>query len=233
MAIAHLNSSRAAQQAAANSAAQGATAHNLAVESNAEAANAQVAIETEARGFALYVGIDEATAAAAGTSLVEIAAALRKTFAELVPAAADETYAAVALAPVGLGGRPVDVVRTALRDPKALAKISGKADGEAAKGIVVDLNRKKVFTDGKNAELTQKEFELISYLIENEGETITRRELVDAVWADDEAEAPNDRTIDVHVRRLRAKIAGYEDIIRTIRGGGYRFDKHPDVLVEA
>ena len=227
MAIVHLNSLRAAQHAAAtNATAQAATLPATATPLTAPQ-------ETEARGFALYVGIDEATAAAAGTSLVEIAAALRKTFAELVPAAADETYAAVALAPVGLGGRPVDVVRTALRDPKALAKISGNADGQAAKGIVVDINRKKVFADGKNAELTQKEFELISYLIENQGATVTRRELVDAVWADDLDDAPNDRTIDVHVRRLRSKIAGYEDIIRTIRGGGYRFDKHPDVLVEA
>ena len=227
MAIAHLNSFRAAKASAASAPAT--------TSAQAEATpNLNLVPETEARGFALYVGIDEATAAAAGTSLVEIAAALRKTFAELVPAAADETYAAVALAPVGLGGRPVDVVRTALRDPKALAKIAGKAEGEAAKGIVVDINRKKVFADGKNAELTQKEFELISYLIENQGETITRRELVDAVWADEDAnDAPNDRTIDVHVRRLRSKIAGYEDIIRTIRGGGYRFDKHPDVLVEA
>lgn len=228
MATAHLNSLRAAQQAAANSATTSATAG---VAHSTQQANTEAA-ETEARGFALYVGIDEATAAAAGTSLVEIAAALRKTIAALVPAAAEETYAAVALAPVGLGGRPVDVVRAALRDPKAIAKISGKTEGHAAKGIVVDINRKKVFADGKNAELTQKEFELISYLIERVGETITRRELVDAVWSDDEAEAPNDRTIDVHVRRLRSKIAGYEDIIRTIRGGGYRFDKHPDVLVE-
>ena len=224
MAIAHLNSFRAAQVAAATAPAQTPAAQTPAL---------SLVAETEARGFALYVGIDEATAAAAGTSLVEIAAALRKTIAELVPAAADETYAAVALAPVGIGGRPVDVVRTALRDPKALAKINGNSESQAAKGIVVDLNRKKVFADGRNAELTQKEFELISYLIDNQGETITRRELVDAVWADDEAEAPNDRTIDVHVRRLRSKIAGYEDIIRTIRGGGYRFDKHPDVLVEA
>jgi DNA-binding response OmpR family regulator len=36
----------------------------------------------------------------------------------------------------------------------------------------------------------------------------------------------------VHVRRLRAKIEGFEDIIRTVRGGGYRFDKHPDVAVD-
>jgi DNA-binding response OmpR family regulator len=189
---------------------------------------------TEARGFALYVGIDEATAAAAGVNLAQLVTALRATIADLVPAAANETYAAVALAPVGVGGKNVDVVRTALRDPRALDRLVEANQADApARGIVVDTHRHKVFTDGRNAELTYKEFELLNYLISNEGETISRRELVDAVWADDTDEAPNERTVDVHVRRLRAKIAGYEDIIRTIRGGGYRFDKHPDVLVEA
>lgn len=190
--------------------------------------------KTEARGFALYVGLDEATAAAAGVSLTDLVAALRKTVAELVPAAANETYAAVALAPAGIQGRNIDVVRTALRDPRALDKLTPAQDDKPAKGIVVDTNRHRVFVDGHNAEFTNKEFELLTYLINNSGETITRRELVDAVWGDEIAgEIPNERTIDVHVRRLRAKIAGYEDIIRTIRGGGYRFDKHPDVLVEA
>ena len=74
-----------------------------------------VPTETEARGFALYVGVDEATAAAAGTNLGAIVAALRATLAELVPGAGEETYAAVALAPVGTGGRNVEVVRTALQ----------------------------------------------------------------------------------------------------------------------
>lgn len=196
-----------------------------------------VPAETEARGFALYVGIDEATAKAAGVSLAELVSALRKTVADLVPQSANETYAAVALAPKGIGGKSVDVVRTALRDPRAIDKLvvgqQSTEDDKPALGIVIDTLRKKVFVDGNNAELTFKEFELINYLIENEGETISRREIIEIIWADDEENAPNDRTIDVHIRRLRAKIAGYEDIIRTIRGGGYRFDKHPDVLVEA
>jgi DNA-binding response OmpR family regulator len=190
-----------------------------------------VPTETEARGFALYIGLDEQTAAAAGTSLAEVVTALKATLADLVPAAAEETYAAVALAPVGIGGRNVEVVRTALRDPRAIDK--RQPEDRPARGIVVDVTRKKVFADGANAELTYKEFELLNYLVENEGETISRRELIELVWADDEEAAPNDRTIDVHVRRLRAKIGGYEDIIRTVRGGGYRFDKHPDVLIEA
>ena len=192
-------------------------------------------METEARGFALYVGVDEATAAAAGVTLSELVIALRKTVADMVPPAHDQTYAAVAIAPKGLGGKPIDVVRTALGDPKALDKIAEAkkaALGDAQKGIVVDPGRKKVFADGENTELTYKEFELLQYLIENEGSTISRREIIDVIWNDGEGEIPNDRTIDVHVRRLRAKIAGYEDIIRTVRGGGYRFDKHPEVIYE-
>lgn len=225
MAIAHLDAYRSASTA---------TAPQTATQTSNLTA---VPTETEARGFALYVGIDEETAKAAGVSLAELVGALRKTVAELVPAAAQETYAAVALAPKGVGGKNVDVVRTALRDPRAIDKLvvgqQSAEDDKPAQGIVIDALRKKVFVDGNNAELTFKEFELINYLVENEGETISRREIIEIIWADDEENAPNDRTIDVHVRRLRAKIAGYEDIIRTVRGGGYRFDKHPDVLVEA
>jgi DNA-binding response OmpR family regulator len=188
--------------------------------------------QTEARGFALYVGIDEHTAAAAGTSLTQIVAALRATLKGLVEGSSNETFAAVALAPTAAGGRNLDVVRTALHDPRAIDQLTAaQVQNKSEAGIVVDLERRKVLADGTNAGLTQREFELINYLIAHKGETISRRELIDSVWADDPETAPNDRTIDVHVRRLRSKISGYEDIIRTIRGGGYRFDSHPDVHV--
>jgi len=189
-------------------------------------------IQSEARGFALYVGVDEQQAVTAGVSLTELVRALRSTLNELVPGS--ETYAAVALAPKGAGGRNVDVVRTALHDPRALDQLVARTDtdDETEDGVVVDLSRRRVLVNGENADLTAKEFDLLTYLIENQGETISRRELVELVWNTDEAIAPNDRTIDVHIRRLRSKIAGFEDIIRTIRGGGYRFDSHPDVHVE-
>jgi DNA-binding response OmpR family regulator len=189
-------------------------------------------VQSEARGFALYVGVDEAQAVEAGFSLTELVKALRATLNELVPGA--ETYAAVALAPKAAGGRNVDVVRTALHDPRALDQLVARTDtdDETEDGVVVDLSRRRVLVNGENAELTAKEFDLLTYLIENQGETISRRELVELVWNTDDASAPNDRTIDVHIRRLRSKIAGFEDIIRTIRGGGYRFDSHPDVHVE-
>ena len=195
------------------------------------AASSLIAVpaETEARGFALYLGIDEATAQAHGTSLTEIASALKRTFAELVPSAANQTYAAVALAPKGAGGRSVDVVRTALRDPRAIDQL--REPESELPAITVDLRRKRVYKNGINAEVTNKEFLLLRYLIENEGKIVSRATLVEATSGAD-ADDITERTIDVHVRRLRAKIEGYEDIIRAVRGQGYLFEQHPDVLVE-
>ena len=183
---------------------------------------------TVARGFALYVGIDEDTAKSLGLSLAEIVCKLRSTLDEIAPGLSLESFAAVALAKSGCGGKNVDVVRAALADPRALAKLTEK--DQAANGVVIDLARRKVFIDGVSAGLTEKEFSLIDYLVENSGENITRDELVDNLW--DSAELIAGRTVDVHVRRLRIKLGKYQDIIRTIRGGGYRFDKHPDVLIE-
>ena len=86
----------------------------------APAPRAALPAGTTPRGFALYVGIDEATAASAGVSLGVLVDALRRTLNDLAPAA--ETYATVALAPVGAGGRDVDVVRLALHEPPAIAR---------------------------------------------------------------------------------------------------------------
>jgi DNA-binding winged helix-turn-helix (wHTH) protein len=187
---------------------------------------------TAPRGFALYVGFDEAKAAASGVSLGTIVEALRRTIADLAPAA--ETYATVALAPVGAGGRDVDVVRLALHEPSAVARTKAEEQDEdrPAGGVVVDISRKRVLIDGDSAAFTFKEFELLQYLVLREGRTIDRNELVSSLWQGaSEEEAPGERTIDVHVRRLRAKLGRYEDIVRTVRGVGYRFDRHADVAI--
>ena len=188
---------------------------------------------TAPRGFALYVGIDEAKAAASGVSLGVLVDALRRTLSELAPDA--ETYATVALAPVGSGGRDVDVVRLALHEPSAIARTKQEEpedEDRAAGGVVVDISRKRVLIDGESAAFTFKEFELLQYLVLREGRTIERTELVTSLWQGaTEEEAPGERTIDVHVRRLRAKLGRYEDIVRTVRGVGYRFDRHADVVI--
>ncbi|MGN6445778.1 winged helix-turn-helix domain-containing protein [Amnibacterium sp.] len=184
---------------------------------------------SEARGFALYVGLDEAKARAAGVDLAALVDALRTLTAELVPTA--ETYAAVALAPAGLGGRDVDIVRRALAD-RAPAGTPQTRTEQRRTGLTLDLARKKLRIDGETAPLTYREFELLQFLVLREGRTVSRTEIIGALWSDgDEQEVPNERTIDVHVRRLRAKLGDYGEIVRTVRGGGYRFDRHADVVI--
>ena len=187
---------------------------------------------TEAKGFALYVGISEAQAQASGTSLAEIATELRKRLGELVPELANETYAALAIAPVEAKGRNLDITRIALGEQRATkAAKPEQEEATAAKGVVVDLSRKRVYVDGSNAGLTCKEFELLAFLIENQGRNVARQEIA-AISERCGEPTPNARTIDVHVRRLRAKLGEYDDVVRTSRGKGYRFDRHPDVLIE-
>ena len=187
---------------------------------------------TEARGFALYVGLDEFKALDAGTDLAAVVDELKAVLARFAPGA--ETHAAVALAPIGAGGRDVDVVRLALQEPGAVAKlhkVEAPAEPKPRGGVVVDVSRKRVVIDGDVAPLTYKEFELLQYLVLREGRTVDRAEIISALWSAGDEEVPNERTIDVHVRRLRAKLGDFEDIVRTVRGLGYRFDRHADVSI--
>lgn len=187
----------------------------------------------EARGFVLYVGLDEAKAIEAGTDLGSLVKALRELTSTIAPRA--ETYAAVAFAPRGSGGRDVDVVRLALQDPAALARQRQEEEVDEfeprSPGVVIDLSRKRVQLEDAVAPLTYLEFELLQFLVLREGRTISRKELIESIWSGCEQEAPNERTIDVHIRRLRSKLGGYEDIVITVRGIGYRFDRHADVSV--
>jgi DNA-binding response OmpR family regulator len=174
------------------------------------------------------VGIDEAKAAANGIDLAHLVEALKTLTGELAPDA--ETYTAVALAPESAGGRDVDVVRLALQEPAAVARVRGET-AKKSPAVIIDFSRKRVLIDGEQAPLTFKEFELLQYLVVNKNETVSRNDLISSLWVAGEEDIPNDRTIDVHVRRLRSKLDRFEDIVRTVRGIGYRFDDHADVLV--
>jgi DNA-binding winged helix-turn-helix (wHTH) protein len=181
----------------------------------------------EPRGFALYVGVSEADANKAGVSLEYVVNELKKTLNEVVPTA--ETHAAIALAPPGAGGRHIDIVRMALHDPIALAKLNAKKADEQA--VVIDISRKRVMIDGESAALTFKEFALLQFLVLREGQTVQRTAIIDVLWPEGGDEVPHARTVDVHIRRLRSKLGRYEDIVRTERGNGYRFDRHADVTI--
>ncbi len=191
---------------------------------------------SEVRGFALYVGLAEDKLGNTDPQLGAVVAELKRLVAQLAPAA--ETYAAVALAPAEAGGRDVDVVRLALGDPAAIAEQKRAAepaiteDDRAASGVTIDLSRKRVLLDNIAAPLTFREFELLQYFVLREGRTVSREEIIESLWSDaPDEETPNERTIDVHVRRLRVKLDRYQDIVRTVRGNGYRFDRHADVSI--
>lgn len=91
-----------------------------------------------------------------------------------------------------------------------------------ADGLHLDLGGRFLDVDGRRQPLTRREFELLAYLQRRRGVAISRRELMSHVWGAEHL--AGDRTIDVHVRRLRVKLGRHRDRITTLRGYGYRFD---------
>lgn len=91
-----------------------------------------------------------------------------------------------------------------------------------ADGIKIDENQHTVFAGNQQLFLTVKEFDLLVLLIKNLGNVLTREQLLESVWGlSSEIES---RTVDVHIRTLRAKLGEYEKNIETIRGVGYKFN---------
>jgi hypothetical protein len=96
--------------------------------------------------------------------------------------------------------------------------------------LVIDLFGRRVRIDGEDVDLTYKEFELLAHLARGARRIIGRDELMESVWADASAET-GERTVDVHVRRVRAKLGRYRRLISTVRGAGYRLDTGSDVAI--
>ena len=182
------------------------------------------------RGFAVYVGVDEASALAAGTTIAGLVDAVRNVVTDAVPGT--ESHAAVAYAPATQRGKNLDIVRLALREPRAVAELLPPKPPTDVTGVLIDLSRKRVVINGETPPLTYKEFELLQYLVLREGVTVDRSAIIDTLWAASDVDRPNTRTIDVHVRRLRSKIEPFDGVVRTVRGIGYRFDRHADVVID-
>lgn len=89
--------------------------------------------------------------------------------------------------------------------------------------LVVDTESYTARVHGRPIDLAYKEFELLKYLVQHPGRVFTRAQLLQEVWGYDYYGGT--RTVDVHIRRLRAKLGGeYEHLIGTVRNVGYRFD---------
>jgi len=121
---------------------------------------------------------------------------------------------------------PYDAKELVLRAKRLLHKTKIMDSGELIKcdGLVIDLAKCEVTIEGKVIELTFKEYQLLKFLASNKGRVYTREELLNKVWGYDYY--GGDRTVDVHVRRLRGKIEDSKhNYIETVRNMGYRFIK--------
>ncbi|MBQ5951654.1 MAG: response regulator transcription factor [Lachnospiraceae bacterium] len=106
---------------------------------------------------------------------------------------------------------------------EALLRRSGAASSDllSAGGIVVDKTAHEVTIDGKPVELSFKEFELLTYFMENAGIALSREKILSGVWNYDYF--GDARTIDTHVKKLRSKMGDKGEYIKTIWGMGYKF----------
>ena len=95
------------------------------------------------------------------------------------------------------------------------------ASGLSHSGVSIDESSYQANVGGRALDLTFKEFELLRFLVANPGRVFSREQLLSEVWGYDYFGGT--RTVDVHVRRLRAKLGDHESVIGTVRNVGYRF----------
>ena len=107
---------------------------------------------------------------------------------------------------------------------EAILRRSNASGGDALSvgGILIDKAAHQVTIDGKEVELSFKEFELLSYFAENQGIALSREKILNNVW--NYAYFGDARTIDTHVKKLRSKMGDKGDYIKTIWGMGYKFE---------
>lgn len=99
---------------------------------------------------------------------------------------------------------------------------SGNGDVLECNGIMIDKAAHVVTIDGKSIELSYKEFELLTYFVDNKGIALSREKILNHVWNYDYF--GDARTIDTHVKKLRAKMGEKGEMIKTIWGMGYKFE---------
>ena len=108
---------------------------------------------------------------------------------------------------------------------EAILRRTGQDAGNdvlAAGGIVIDKSAHQATVDGRQMELSFKEFELLTYFLENQGIALSREKILNSVWNYDYF--GDARTIDTHVKKLRSKMGDKGEYIKTVWGMGYKFE---------
>ena len=107
-----------------------------------------------------------------------------------------------------------------------LRRTVGEAEDRLIAGAIeIDKVARSVYIDKKPVDLSFKEYELLTYFIENKGIALSREKILSSVWNYDYF--GDARTIDTHVKKLRAKMGERGDYIKTVWGMGYKFEITP------
>jgi two-component system alkaline phosphatase synthesis response regulator PhoP len=129
---------------------------------------------------------------------------------------------------LGLGAddfiqKPISPQKLIARVKSLLRRIDASETGVETRIGALVINREKytVTLDGNLIILPKKEFEILNYLASNPGKVFPREKLLKNIWGEDVFVI--ERTVDVHVRKIREKLGDHADLIETIKGVGYRF----------
>ena len=118
--------------------------------------------------------------------------------------------------------KPFSLPLLKARIDSLMQKNYGQAEKFSYKNVEVDFSGYSAKVDGKPVDMNAKEVEILKYLFENEGQALTREQILDHVWKETE-EIPFDRVIDVYIKELRKKLK--LDCIFTIRNVGYKLER--------
>ena len=118
--------------------------------------------------------------------------------------------------------KPFSLPLLKARIDSLIEKNYGQEEKFSYKNVEVDFSGYSAKVDGKSVDMNAKEVEILKYLFENEGQALTREQILDHVWKETE-EIPFDRVIDVYIKELRKKLK--LDCIFTIRNVGYKLER--------
>ena len=142
----------------------------------------------------------------------------------ILTAFSDEEYKIDAFTSLADGymEKPFSLPLLKARIDSLMQKNYGQVEKFSYKNVEVDFSGYSAKVDGKPVDMNAKEVEILKYLFENEGQALTREQILDHVWKETE-EIPFDRVIDVYIKELRKKLK--PDCIFTIRNVGYKLER--------
>lgn len=121
--------------------------------------------------------------------------------------------------------KPFSIVELKARVKAVLARSQAEESGDKnfnMGSLSVDTGKKEIRLEGKPVEFTKKEYQILLLLMKNSGRYITREEILNEVWSDT---LVTDRTVDVHITRMRKRLGSYGSLIKSRTGYGYYIDE--------